>query len=73
MLHANVLRGDFLSGEPLTFETTLRAMLAKVELETGTEVPSERNTLTKQPHWLRCRKNGRPNLCAPPQCWASRS
>ena len=42
MLHANVLRGQFLTGEPLTFETTLRAMLAKVELSDGIENASER-------------------------------
>lgn len=38
-LQANVLRGPRLSGEPLTFETTMRAILVRVNPATGEELP----------------------------------
>lgn len=42
MLHANVLRGTYRSGSPLTFESTLRGMLANIEMNEGVEHPEKR-------------------------------
>jgi hypothetical protein len=42
MLHANTLRGTYRSGSPLTFESTLRGMLASIEMNEGVEHPEKR-------------------------------
>ncbi|UQA59224.1 hypothetical protein [Polyangium aurulentum] len=41
-LKANIVSGSFRTGEPLTFETTARAILSEIELGGPTSPPSER-------------------------------
>ena len=74
MLHANVLRGNSFRVN-LTFETTLFAMLAKVELETGTEVPSERKHFDERGRSLqRCHpKRATESMCSTPVLGTSAS
>lgn len=47
-LHANILRGTFRSGEPLTFETTLRAVLATVPPGAATDALADRKQLDER-------------------------
>lgn len=42
MLHSNTLRGEYRSGNALNFESTVRAMLATIELDAMSESPSAR-------------------------------
>ena len=48
MLHANVLRGRYLSGEDLTYQTMLRGVLGVLDLEAGVELRDERKQLDDQ-------------------------
>ena len=47
-LHANVLRGAFRSGEPLTFEASLRAILATVPPGSAGDTPETRKQLDER-------------------------
>lgn len=54
--HSNSLRGSYLSGQPLTHDSTVRAVLGTMDAETGEETPAGRKQFDER---------GRANAVAP--------